>query len=214
MQRRVSNRVVIQCKQNGMGSRDRRGEKGDASDCTARLARRGRQRASTWLVTAEYDQQVDRRWQYHHSVAGSDRCGCAVARLQPPGLLLAKTKRRQCRCRLDSGGLDSGDPNHGRAAPIPTKRNHGRHGKGSPRDRSRDNLSAGAGRLCFARPKATNRLRKWKEAALQTKSCSFLHRQLERCLGFQCCVAYENSLRDSCCLPSQPGTLESTRHLM
>ena len=114
-------------------------------------ARRGRQRASTWSRQNTISESTG-GGNISTPVVGSDRCGCAVARLQPPGLLLAKTKRRQCRCRLDSGGLDSGDPNHGRAAPIPTKRNHGRHGKGSPRHRSRRNLSAGAGRASVLRP--------------------------------------------------------------
>ena len=190
-----------------MRSRDRTGRK--ETRLIAQHARSARTTAGIHLVTAKYDQQVDRRWQYQHSSSGlrSLRLRLRVCNLQGWSWQRPKDGSVGVVWTLERRTT----------AELQFQRNETMDGTG----KARQGIAAVAIYLqvpdvcAFARPKATNRQRKWKKA-LQTKSCSFLHRQLERCLGLPLlrCVAYENPLRDSCCLPSPPGTLESTRHLM
>ena len=166
---------------NGVRSPDQR--RGKETRLIAQHARSARTTAGIHLVTAKYDQQVDRRWQYQHSSSGLRSLAVAFARLRPPGPVLAKTKRRQCRCRLDSG-----EANHGRA-PIPTKRNHGRHGKGSPGDRCRRNLSAGAGRLCFCPTQGHPTDRESGRKLCKRNPAPSCTGSSRDALGCHCCVA-------------------------
>ena len=184
------------------------GEKGDASDCNSTPARRGRQRASTWSRQNTISKSTG-GGNISTPVVGSDRL-----RLR---LRVCDLQGRSWQRPKDGSVGVVWTLERRTTAELQFQRNETMDGTG----KARQGIAAVAIYLqvpdvcAFARPKATNRQRKWKKA-LQTKSCSFLHRQLERCLGLPLlrCVAYENPLRDSCCLPSPPGTLESTRHLM
>ena len=188
---------------NGVRSPDQR--RGKETRLIAQHARSARTTAGIHLVTAEYDQQVDRRWQYQHSSSGLRSLrlrGCAFATSRA-----APGKDQKTAVSVSSGLWRSG---LWRPEPRQSSSNSNETKPWTARERLAT-ASLPSQFICRCRPGVCaspgQRPPTDRESGRKLR-CK--RNPAPPCTGSSR-VAYENPLRDSCCFPSQPGTLEFTK---